>query len=128
MHYVKAFLLLSSILSLWVFSATLHSTIPFTDIELYAWHVYVVATVCCFSPWAKARRWGVAYWMWTDQGVNVFHGGDEDVTVSSKVGERQEKGSETATVMALVINFFWRLVTGQKNHCISAIERDEEHH
>jgi hypothetical protein len=128
MAYVKAFFKLSTILGLWVYSATLHSTIPFTNFEIYGWHVYLFATICRFSPFALARRWGEAYWLWTDQGVNVFHGGDEDITISSSVGKKHEDGDETGTIMAKVINFFWYLGTGQKNHCISAIERDEEHH
>lgn len=128
MHRLRAFLLLLSILTLWVASGFLHFDIPFTNYSLYAWHVYLFATLCRFIPHPFFKRFNRAFWMWTDQGVNVFHGGNEDVTVSSKVGYREEQGSKTAATMAAVINSLWYIGTGQKNHCISAIERDEEHY
>ena len=128
MHLVKAKLFLLLILVIWGGSAFLHTDIPFTDFTLWGWHLYLLATVLRFMPNEAMKRWGQSFWMWTDQGVNVILGGSEDVTVSSKIGFKQESGSKTAHVMALVINFFWYLGTGQSNHCISAIERDEEHY
>ena len=128
MTTIKAVLFLITILLVWVGSAFLHTDIPFTDFTLWGWHLYLLATVLRFMPNEAMKRWGQSFWMWTDQGVNVILGGSEDVTVSSKVGYKAEQGSKTATAMALVINFFWRVGTGQKNHCINAIERDEEHY
>lgn len=128
MQYIKAVFFLLSILVIWVGSAFLHIDIPFTDFTLWGWHLYLAATLLRFMPNKAMRRWGLSFWMWTDQGVNVLLGGNEDVTVSSKVGYKAEQSSKTATAMALVINFFWYLGTGQKNHCINAIERDEVHY
>lgn len=128
MHRVRAAFLLLSIFALWVSSGFLHIDIPFTDFSLYGWHFYLVATVMCHTPSKTLKRSGLAFWLWTDQGVNVLHGGDEDITVSSKVGKRKKMGSKTATTMAAVIDALWYIGTGQKNHCISAIERDEVHH
>ncbi|UNA02096.1 hypothetical protein vBAmaSR9Y2_18 [Alteromonas phage vB_AmaS-R9Y2] len=128
MQYLKAKLFLLVILFIWGGSAFLRVEIPLADFELWGWHVYALATVLRFAPNKAAQRWGLSFWMWTDQGVNVMLGGNEDVTVSSKVGYMTEQGSKTAAVMALVIDFFWYLVTGQKSHCINAIERDEEHY
>lgn len=128
MHYIKAKLLLALILVIWVGSAFSHIDIPFTDYSLWGWHLYLIATLLRFMPNKAMNRWGLSFWLWTDQGVNVILGGNEDVTVSSKVGYKQLNGSKTAHVMALIINFFWYLGTGQKNHCIEAIEYDEEHY
>jgi hypothetical protein len=128
MHYIKAKLFLLLILTIWVGSGFLHIDIPFTEFTLWGWHVYVLATALRFAPNAAMRRWGLSFWLWTDQGVNVILGGNEDVTVSSKVGYLQETGSKTAHTMALVINLLFKLAVNQDNHCKASIERDEEHY
>lgn len=127
MSNIKAKLLLLLILVIWGGSAFLHVDIPFTDFTLWGWHLYVLATILRFAPNDTMNRWGLHFWLWTDQGVNVILGGNCDVTVSSKVGYRKLNGSKTAIAMASVIDFFWELATGLENHCVSAIEHDEEH-
>ena len=128
MDKIKAYLFLISITLVWVSSAFFKFDVPFTDFTIWGWHLYLIATVFRFSKQPKLERWGTSFWMWTDQGVNVIHCGNEDVTVSSKVGYRKLNGSKTALVMAAVIDFWWYVVTGQKNHCVGAIEHDEEHY
>ena len=128
MHYIKAKLLLIAILLIWIGSAFLHMDIPFTDFTLWGWHMYLVATVVRFIPNKLCQRWGLSFWMWTDQGVNVILGGNEDVTVSSKVGYMAEQGSKTAAAMAKVIDLLFKLAVNQDNHCAVSIERDEEHY
>ena len=88
----------------------------------------MLATALRFAPNAAMRRWGLSFWLWTDQGVNVILGGNEDVTVSSKVGYMAEQGSKTAQAMAAVIDLLFKLAVNQDNHCQASIERDEEHY
>lgn len=76
----------------------------------------------------KLKRYVWGWWIWQDQAVNAIHGGNPDVTVSSKVGYMAEKGSKTAQAMAIVIDFIFLVAVGQKNHCQVSIERDEEHY
>lgn len=128
MYYLKAKLFLLLILFIWVGSAFLRVETPLDGFELWGWHLYALATVLRFSPNAAAKRWGLSFWLWTDQGINVILGGNEDVTVSSKVGFMAEQGSKTAQVMAGVIDLLFKFAVGQDNHCQASIERDEEHY
>lgn len=126
--WAKAKLLLLSILIVWIGSAFLHWDIPYTDYSFYLGYVYISATLAVLSGNARLKRRGRAWWMITDQAVNVVHGGNEDVTVSSKVGYMASKGSDTAQAMEKAINAFWYLIFKQKDHCNKAIERDEVHY
>lgn len=74
----------------------------------------------------KRYRYGI--WIAQDQFVNVIHGGNPDVTVSSKIGYMAAQGSKTATAMAVVVDWLFKKAVGQENHCAVSIEHDEEHY
>ena len=115
MHFMKAKLLLLSVAVVWAYIiiVLLPIMLPVTLLAI---------------PFEGLRRYRYAMWISTDQLVNAIHNGNPDITVSSKVGYMAEQGSKTATTMAAVINSLWYIGTGQRNHCIKAIERDEEHY
>lgn len=79
-------------------------------------------------PVKRLRKYRYGLWISTDQLVNAIHGGNPDVTVSSKVGYMAEQGSKTAKAMAVVIDFLFKVAVNQDNHCAVSIERDEEHY
>ena len=53
-----------------------------------------------------------------DQLVNVIFGGDEDETVSSRLGKDALRGRKFACVMCRVLDLI------DKDHCDKAVERD----
>lgn len=67
-------------------------------------------------------------WIGQDQLINAVHGGNPDVTVSSKIGYMSEKGSRTAKAMESVVDWLFYKAVKQENHCKESIERDEEHY
>ena len=62
-----------------------------------------------------------------DQNANTVLGGDLDITVSSRVGYNAQRGNPVAINMELVIDFLFKVTTGQIGHCRASIERDERH-
>lgn len=89
---------------------------------------YQIIITLAAIPFKKLRLYRRSLWMAQDQDVNVIFGGNEDITVSSKVGYLSESGSKTALGMAKVIDFLFYIAIGQENHCIASIERDERHY
>lgn len=77
-----------------------------------------------FKSWRPHRY---DFWIWQDQGVNMLHQGNPDITVSSRVGYLAEKGSKTALGMEKVIDYIFYKAIRQENHCRVSIERDEIH-
>lgn len=114
MHFIKAKLLLLSILIVW--GSLIVLMLPFQ----------LSVTLAGIHP--KLRRYRYGVWIAQDQLVNAIHGGNPDITVSSKVGYMAENGSKTAKIMAVVIDFLFKVAVNQDNHCQASIERDEEHY
>ncbi|PUB82387.1 MAG: hypothetical protein DBP02_15145 [gamma proteobacterium symbiont of Ctena orbiculata] len=58
-----------------------------------------------------------------DQLFNALTGGDEDETISSRLGKARRNGSRFATVICWVLThvFFWE----KGDHCARSIEEDE---
>lgn len=114
MHFIKAKFLLLSILIVW--GALIALMLPFQ----------LPVTLAGIHP--KLRRYRYGVWIAQDQLVNAIHGGNPDITVSSKVGYMAEQGSKTAKAMTVVIDFLFKVAVNQDNHCQASIERDEEHY
>jgi hypothetical protein len=53
-----------------------------------------------------------------DQLINVILGGDEDETMSSRLGKDKRRGRKFACFLCKVLDLF------EKDHCEKAIERD----
>ena len=115
MHFIRAKLLLLSVALTWL--ALIIFMLP---IQL------PVTLLGGLNATTKRYRYG--FWIAQDQMVNAIHGGNPDVTVSSKVGYMAEQGSKTAKAMAVVIDLLFKLAVNQDNHCQVSIERDEEHY
>lgn len=64
-------------------------------------------------------------WVSNDQYINSVFGGNEDHTISGRVGFYAIKGNPVALVMEFVINLIFWVAVGQKNHCRDSIEWDE---
>lgn len=114
MHFIKAKLLLLSVAVTWLLLIVL--MLPFQ----------LPVTIAGIHP--KLRRYRYGVWIAQDQLVNAIHGGNPDVTISSKVGYMAEQGSKTAQAMAVIIDLLFKLAVNQDNHCAVSIERDEEHY
>lgn len=115
MHWLRAKLLLISIVIVWAYILIALS--------------WLILPVTILAIWFKSlRKYRYALWISTDQLVNAIHLGSPDVTVSSKVGYMALKGSKTAQAMASVIDLLFYLAIGQKDHCLVSIEKDEEHY
>jgi hypothetical protein len=59
-----------------------------------------------------------------DQLLNAITGGDEDETISSRLGKCQKKGNYFCVILCWVLThvvFFWQ----KKPHCLDNIEEDE---
>jgi hypothetical protein len=56
-----------------------------------------------------------------DQLANTFLNGDEDETISSRMGKKARKGDKFAKC------FCWALDKVDKDHCEKSIEEDEGH-
>lgn len=76
----------------------------------------------------RLRKYRYNFWIWQDQGVNMFLGGNPDVTVSSQVGYMAHvENNKTAQRMAKFIDAGFKVFTGQIDHCKASIEHDEDH-
>lgn len=81
------------------------------------------------ATWVKSLRiYRYGLWIGQDQLINAIHGGNPDITVSSRLGFMAIKGSKTALVMEKVVNFLFYISVGQKDHCRASIEHDEQHY
>ncbi len=60
-----------------------------------------------------------------DQGWNAFLGGNPDETISSRVGKAAARGSRFGRLCAVVIDWIFRNLTGEVDHCANSIEADE---
>ena len=87
-----------------------------------------------FGLWALIGRligsksmvhYGVRCMVGVDQVWNAALRGEEDETVSSRLGRALQSGRAKwwAKCFAMVVNGFFRVVAGQKNHCIESIEK-----
>ena len=56
-----------------------------------------------------------------DQLVNVLFGGYADETWSSRFGRGKLAGRKRYVVLAAIVDFFAWVFSGQKNHCVDAI-------
>lgn len=58
-----------------------------------------------------------------DQLFNALTGGDEDETISSRLGKAKRNGSKLAKMLCAIINtvVFW----DKGDHCANSIEEDE---
>lgn len=81
------------------------------------------------------RRYVWGLWIGQDQCINRTLGGNPDVTVSSKVGYLSNKfgvhprrPSKTARLVESVIDFGFKKLAKQDNHCHVSYEADEEHY
>lgn len=63
--------------------------------------------------WHVAAAWS--------QFVNAVCGGDRDETLSSRVGRAHLRGDPRARLPRLVIDGFFRLLTGERDHCVNNI-------
>lgn len=115
MYFIKAKLLLLSVALVWAFILLVMS-----------WLILPITLLAI--PVKQLRKYRYGLWISTDQMVNAIHGGNPDITVSSKVGYMAEQGSKTAQAMAVVIDLLFKVAVGQDNHCNASIERDEEHY
>ena len=91
------------------------------------WEVQLFITLL---PWVfpnqRVKDFRYAFWIWQDQGVNVFFLGNPDETVSSRVGVLYLAGSATATGVRAVIDALFYIAVQQVNHCVVSIEWDEQ--
>lgn len=71
--------------------------------------------------------WARNMFLSDDQAANATLGGSMDNTCSSRIGHNAARGSRIALKMELLTDMYFRLTTGQKNHCRVSIERDEKH-
>jgi len=115
MHFIKAKLLLLSVVVVWAYILVVLSLL-------------IVPVTLLAIPFESLRKYRYSLWISTDQLVNAIHMGNPDVTVSSKVGYMAEQGSKTAKAMAAVIDLLFKVAVNQENHCAVSIERDEEHY
>jgi hypothetical protein len=76
----------------------------------------------------RIGRYTYGLWIAQDQLVNAIHGGNPDITVSSRVGYLSQQGSQTARYMEIVIDWLFYKAVKQENHCRVSIEADEEHY
>ena len=115
MHWLRAKLLLISIVLVWAYI-----------LLALSWLILPVTLLAI--PIKPLRKYRYALWISTDQLVNAIHLGNPDITISSKVGYMALQGSKTAISMAYVIDKLFYLAIGQENHCAASIEKDEAHY
>jgi hypothetical protein len=73
----------------------------------------------------QLNSWCFTLWLSSDQYINSVFRGNEDHSISGRVGYLSRKGSKTAQAMEKVIDFIFYIAIGQRNHCRSSIEYDE---
>lgn len=116
---MKAKLLLVSIFVVW------------TSLILLTWRGWYQVAMTLVSIIVRNkdfRAYVLRLWISQDQDVNCIFMGNEDITISSRVGYLSELGSKTALCMEIVINTMFYVAAGQENHCRASIERDEKHY
>lgn len=114
MKWIKAQLILLSIALVWLFFIVIMSPLQL-PVTLLAIKV------------KNLRGYRYKLWISQDQLVNAIHNGNPDITVSSRIGWMAERGSRTASAMAVVVDWLFYIAIGQVNHCRASIERDEDH-
>lgn len=60
-----------------------------------------------------------------DQCWNAIFNGNEDETISSRVGKMAECGSRLGIALEGLIDCIFAVLFGQRDHCRASIERDE---
>ena len=113
MTWFKAKLLLLSISVVWLFFIAVMAPLQ------------IPVTIAAIK-FKQLRKYRYNLWISQDQLVNAIHGGNPDVTVSSRIGFMALKGSKTAAAMARVVDLLFYIAIGQEDHFFSSIEWDEE--
>ena len=72
----------------------------------------------------ELKHYGLRCMVAPDQWWNAALLGEEDETVSSRLGRALASGrpKEGAKALAAVVNAFFRVLAGQENHCLESIE------
>lgn len=138
----KAVLLLLAIVVVWL---------VFIVLTPFGWLQVVLVKVCFVVRWAvkglkvltrrfkwhglfmlkvsavmhRLNDWCFTLWLSNDQYINSVFFGDEDHSISGRVGSLAMQGSRTALVMEKVIDFIFFIAIGQRNHCRQSIEFQE---
>lgn len=112
--WIKAKFFLLSIATVWLFFIIVMSPLqlPVTMLAIKV---------------SRLRGYRYKLWISQDQLVNAIHNGNPDITVSSRIGWMAERGSRTASAVAVVVDWLFYIAIGQVNHCRASIERDEDH-
>jgi len=58
--------------------------------------------------------------------LNTILGGSRGETISSRLGKGQLKDQPVHTFFAHIVNFLFRVLFNDKNHCIENIQREIE--
>lgn len=66
-----------------------------------------------------------SYWMIQDHFCGVILSGHHETTVSAMIGHYYKQGSKTAAGMRVVVDWLFKVIFGQLNHCVGAIEKHD---
>lgn len=84
-----------------------------------------------FSLWAmRTNRRGIqdlcySFWMIQDQACNMILSGHHETTVSAMIGYYSQSGSKTAASMRVLVDYLFKKISGQLNHCVGAVENHD---
>lgn len=97
---------------------------PFDSLfRRWAWHN--MALINYDRVRHQLNSWCFTIWLANDQYINAIFKGNEDHSISGRVGYLSLNGNKPAMVMEKVIDLLFFVFTGQKNHCKESIEWDE---
>jgi len=89
--------------------------------SLKGWYKILIAFISIFI--VKLRPYALKIWISDDQDMNAILNGNEDHTISGRVGYMawKYKTKEWLRAQKIINTLFWF----QKNHCYNSIEWDE---
>ena len=73
----------------------------------------------------QLNSWCFTLWLSNDQYINTVFRGNEDHSVSGRVGFLSVQGHLIAREMEKVIDAIFYVIVGQRRHCRDSIEKDE---
>jgi hypothetical protein len=73
----------------------------------------------------SARGWLYSLLIAQDHLTNATLGGHYLTTISSLLGHLKQSGSKTGTITARLVDLGFRIATGERNHCVNAMQSDD---
>lgn len=73
----------------------------------------------------RARSWLGRVGIAIDRTANAILGGPEDQTLSQTLGFSLLHGERLGRIFAPIVDLIWRVLTGERHHCIRSLYRDD---